>query len=129
MIHAQELRIGNCIYDVHGKVRFISHRKLSDIASNPDNHGYQDIPLTAEWLEKLGFIPDQRADWNPFRYPQMNGNSSYTLSMNCVEQWVFSIWRDDIKQSITIRILEYVHELQNLFYVLTGEELVIKEIV
>jgi hypothetical protein len=85
------------------------------------------IEITPEWLQDFGFIPDQRVGYNPFRWPQMNGNSSYFLSMNGAGQWVFSIWQDDIKQNITIRILEYVHDLQNLFFALTGEELKIKE--
>ena len=63
------------------------------------------IPLTEEWLERF--------DWNP---PKDIGV-------------LFSLTTDEIHfvAGNYYRKIEYVHQLQNLFYCLTGQELTIKE--
>ena len=64
------------------------------------------IPLTEEWLVKFGFT-----GWDL---------GYYTLLM---DRGVFFILTED-GMTIISRNVKYVHQLQNLYFALTGEELI-----
>ena len=72
------------------------------------------IPLTSEWLLKFGF---KRMN-NAYVSPHKND---------------FSLWNPKGEEEITFNDtvmcprIDYVHQLQNLYYALTGEELTIQE--
>lgn len=69
---------------------------------------YHDIPLTEEWLLKFGF---ERL---------FETGSTYSLGdFNVSDFGENGIFHYDVKQQI-----KYVHELQNLYFALTGSELV-----
>ena len=71
------------------------------------------IPLTEEWLLKLGF---KKTEWDNFNsYRLMIGNNDYTIVL-------YSDGNCEVGDIITCKI-EYVHQLQNLYFALTGEEL------
>lgn len=115
---SNELRIGNLILiayaGIEGKEWRIYPTKISDIIDiewHPDD--YRPIPLTNEWLVKLGFKwSDKYCLWtieNPLYFPL---RSDFSLVI--------------FRRGIKIKP-DYVHELQNLYFALTGEELTIKE--
>ena len=95
---ANELRIGNYVYDNLGGVLKIKGISLDSTLSH-----IKPIPLTEEWLLKFGLmsIKTELGFWN-------NGDAIY-----------FSY---GFEKSIE---LKYVHQLQNLYFALTGEELTI----
>lgn len=65
-------------------------------------------PLTEEWLEKFGLSPDWTWKINePVRGTIFQDGKAYG-------------WNHNIP-------LQYVHQLQNLYFALTGEELTIKQ--
>jgi hypothetical protein len=68
------------------------------------------IPLTEEWLIKFGFVFDG------FRYQQEINNNLWVLVKNNVYGW----YSPHIEISNGI---QNVHQLQNLYFALTGEEL------
>ena len=74
------------------------------------------IPLTEEWLVKFGF--DRVGEWIGIDFnPRMgirfyNGNSA-----EC------DITQDDKFIAFKCGFIQYVHQLQNLYFALTGEEL------
>lgn len=76
------------------------------------------IPITEEWLDKLGFrgkkVYDAIFEWRI-------GDS---LKEHCIqtdgEAFVWTHYKDGID-------IKFVHQLQNLYYALTGEELTISE--
>lgn len=77
----------------------------------------QPIPLTEEWLLKFGFQYDNDDDW--YVYESKNGISlshiiggltHYFGNQEC-------LWVDILSE------IKYVHQLQNLYFALTGEEL------
>lgn len=125
MITLQELRIGNIIesgivdgihpngvievINKNGAREFLHHLSLE-----------KPIPLTEEWLLRFGF-EKQEADTD-FKYIYRNAqcrvseNNDGFLSYWPEEMWGFSV---DI---------QYVHQLQNLNFALTGEELKVKEL-
>lgn len=77
------------------------------------------IPLTEDWLKKFGFIKEQRE----------GGEVAFCLSENDCnvivhdfgEGYLF-VW----ELSFMGRPLKYVHQLQNLYFALTGSELTTK---
>lgn len=132
MIKANDLRIGNfLIFKTYVKpettiavdselLHKIANSDLySDTYCNP-------IPLTAEWLLKFGFeFPNnQRIETGSTNYWIKNG---FTLSMG---DWGkgfhfgFEISHGCINNSVMIY---HVHQLQNLYFALKGEDLTIKE--
>ena len=79
------------------------------------------IPLTEEWLEKFGFeniYGDYHKKWDVWNY-QIEKHPSFK------EGWVFFIDIDEVASPPSVKI-RYVHQLQNLYFCLTGEELTIK---
>lgn len=71
------------------------------------------IPLTKEWLLKLGF-----GDFNGYfaRYWGKNGFEIIVWN-NYYKKYFF-----ELAKGRTI-LIDYVHQLQNLYFALTGEEL------
>jgi hypothetical protein len=71
------------------------------------------IPLTEEWLLKFGF---EKTEWDNFNsYRLIIGNNDYAIVL-------YSDGNCEVGDIITCKI-EYVHQLQNLYFALTGEEL------
>lgn len=124
---ATELRIGNLFIGYDNKVfkwsldefvMMLTDCDIDEIIKEP-------ITLTEEWLLKFGF--DQRED-----YFFLKENSKYYFFWNekdgagitTYEKVIGDIVFDEIT---IIKKLKYVHQLQNLFFALTGSELTIKE--
>lgn len=130
---AKELSIGNTVY-YHISDEIDSRKELDEIStidakdlewlSNHDDPDYKPIPLTEEWILKLGF--DKIASNHLPVYCKGNiiieDLSSIPIDMN------FSI-RLAVSTSCSygIKSINSVHELQNTYWGLTGEELTIKE--
>ena len=74
------------------------------------------IHITEEWLLKFGF---ETSAWdNHSTYRKMIGNNDYTI--------VFDEYSNTMIGDIMIKEIKYVHQLQNLYFALTGEELSVK---
>ena len=116
---ATELRIGNWVHDPNGKGadKTIRFKMISnwEVLNTAKWKPYQPIPLTHEWLEKFGFDV----------YQLKNRKRGYRNNFN-----INLFKRGDIKISYKHRQLsidlKYVHQLQNLYFALTSEELQIK---
>ena len=119
-MRAQELRILNNVLDIEGKVCQVMrvHAKgvvgLSAVDGSYkwESFSLQDdvkpIPLTEEWLERFGFVYKNGYGYK-FKYGWISRKDKY---------WSY--------YSLMIKIY-YVHQLQNLYFALTAEELTIKE--
>ena len=113
---ASELRIGNLVQSYADiiTVEYVDklllkgffHRDIIYNTSIQIKH-CKPIPLTEEWLLKFGF--EKRYE-TCFQYKNFILNDKFIMM--------------DI--DITIQ-LKYVHQLQNLYHALTGEELTIKD--
>ena len=137
-MNANELRIGNKILFIicDKEDSKLDEKKeitvdISDFEFIRDNDSlFEGIPLTEEWLLKFGFVN--------------NHEYTYTLYFNCVfgylnelefffepnEDVCITLRQKDIsekeKESIFLNKLEYAHQLQNLYFALTNEELTLK---
>jgi len=122
-----ELRIGNLIQFnnlleptritvVEGRFFFMFRDPDCEISNY-----YSPIPLTEEWLLKLGLR-------------KIPANNSYYLSAPKLKAEIhFEIFRREYvcvlycsTGSFIPRDIKFVHQLQNLYFALTGEELKIK---
>ncbi len=117
---ANELRIGNLIL-VDGEITEITGVKKSTVFFSDGFQmfiagGIEPIPLTEEWLIKFGL--NKTVD-----HP---GRKLYE------DDHIWPLWFSDKKgindfyaSRVRIRECKYVHQLQNLYFALTGEELTI----
>ena len=112
---ASELRIGN-YYNQFGNIHQVNHVIIKDLTKAPEDQLWcKPIPLTEEWLLNLGFISNPYQD----RY------ENKPLHIECDKtKGSLILWCEQLPKSIFIK---YVHQLQNLYFALTGEELTIKE--
>jgi len=125
-MEANEFRIGNWVEGVDGICQITEILKRGINVINPDDippHPYdwiEPIPLIEEWLLKLGFM--QSNNMKKF----YNGNFDWMIFVNDNE---FAFYRHDEMNGdvIYLTTIEYVHQLQNLYFALTGEELEMNE--
>lgn len=130
-MQANEIRIGNYIADSGGKVWQIDHWEYKDkVSAKPDeveflNHvlplhplteyvnELKPVALTEKWLLGFGFKQNQ---WFSMRtYKKGNFEIIGCKDENMIFN-VFVTRQDKVK-------LTSVHQLQNLYFALTGEEL------
>ena len=122
---ARDLRIGNLFQDRSGKVLrldfwdnmkpaqrvFIEGQEVHPLTE--DLEYCQPIPLTEEWLLSFGFISN----------PYMDRYEKGALHIECDKtRGYLQLWCEQLPQAISTK---YVHQLQNLFYCLFGQELTI----
>lgn len=123
-MNANELRIGNyalgplgeiAIIDVIGNLNYpeyIHGSYKSESGTFSGQNGFSGIPLTHEILEKCGFY------WNDPFYEIKNPSAAGLLKISYSEEdgYVYDFMTK----------LNYLHQLQNLYFALTGEELPVK---
>ena len=124
MIQPQELRIGNYI-EYNGEIIKLDGSLLCCYIQNELEFPLNPIPLTEEILLKFGFNEVEGERWCDM-HEEFEECDYYYLSM-------FKIYynpetdrfEDDSLSHFNVN-LKYVHQLQNLFFALTGEELTFK---
>lgn len=103
----------------HVKAETEDYYKQGDYHLNIEN--VQPIPLTEEWLLKFGFEKVIHAYVMGIHNRIFSGLMKFQFD-RLLQMWVFSVGKyKDITR------IEYVHQLQNLYFALTGDELEIKE--
>ena len=128
MIQANELMLGNWViyenklFPYNEPIPFqVSLSTFHDLHLMVSHKGHiAGIPITDDWLVKLGF--EKNIILNPKQFQDFyyiacwnNHNEVVALDYDCYETTVIA---KDIK---------YVHQLQNLYKLLTGQELTIKQ--
>lgn len=124
MINVRELRIANLLYDLNGRIFAVTSEDF--IGAN----SYSPIPITEEWLLKFGMI--QESSWcgdDGYWYRSYAINeTSELLGIDCnTVNRTFSFSYDHGGLGDNEVQIKYVHQLQNLYFALTGNELILKE--
>ncbi len=134
---ASELRIGNKIisYGSVTTVESVSNKGINTTASdNGKPYGmhsstiewdeFEPIPLTEEWLLKMKFIKYGGSSTGIGYYSTTIKNSITRLE-NYLEVWTgkYPVFHVRVGEVGYTNKIEYVHQLQNLYFALTGEEL------
>jgi len=125
MIQANELRIGNLVY-LNDKCKIWEIMDGFDIDEMTNNTSVDPILLNEELLLKLGFKQAVGKWGNDFHILEKDG----FICMFTIEHWTDT--KEDskfknhwhCKYQLNGNKLKYVHEVQNLFFSLCGEELV-----
>ncbi len=128
---ANELRIGNyvnhnsetiqiqSIISTISAVNMIFYEISGDRNSEIGLENIQPIPLTEEWLLKFGFKESNATGYN----------GCYNVGLGYYVQFManaVTLFKEtDDNKLILLTGFEYVHQLQNLYFALTGEELTI----
>lgn len=124
MIKASELRVGNLVKWEDQNVSVLELKRLGvELGYYKDSIGFlrnykdvQPIPLTEEWLLKFGL------EWSGKGAQWLTKFTPCGKALVYIEEHYFKFC------GITIEIqIKYVHQLQNLYFALTGEELTIKQ--
>jgi len=116
-MNANELRIGNYILD--GKdVWEVDNATIFTMVDHDEEWHYKPIPLTEEWLVRFGF--------NDYK-------DRFSLTNGCCDD---DFWIEIVEEIKGVREkmfclrysklnlhIEHVHQLQNLYFALTGQEL------
>ena len=123
MIKNTEVRIGNFVYDVDKDIhREILEINRSHVFFKGGGCGLFEtmtpIELTEEWLIKFGFLINRQT-----KEENDIWRCNWTEGHFEVEQIIgFYLWDNSCYGTE----IKYVHQLQNLYFALTGEELEIK---
>ena len=119
-MEAKNFRIGNLvkyedrIFRIHSLAEELPTLDTTEFGIGVvDWNNLKSIELTEEWLINLGFEQDTDIS---YRWYHINGSLAYDLDDNCIR--IDDTWEFGKRQ--------YVHELQNLFFALTNEELQFK---
>ena len=116
---ANELRIGNWVMGDLKKPYQFELSDFSDWYNEHNSHEFGNyiypIPLTEEWLLKFGF------EYDTITYYK----NELMLSIN---KGYYNVWYHTLTHGRLFIEMKYVHQLQNLYFALTGEELTIHEI-
>ncbi|AQW96674.1 hypothetical protein BBD31_01625 [Elizabethkingia anophelis] len=124
-MEAKELRIGNYLHDRNGNLCKVIELRQDGIYAPAIGKATTGLPnkpieLTEEWFLKLGF------ESNNVSYKINNDKFVFELyfydawNLNYVEKVKFG------NDSVELSGYWKIHELQNLYFALTGEELTIK---
>jgi len=115
---AKHYRVGNFIK--FGELRHrVTHHDIrnlyeSELINKVPSSSYSDIPLTEDWLLKIGFE----------KINHIHGYSFYSLSKSKKNKCHIDIYDTKTKcMGYSVNHCEYVHQLQNLFFAITGTEL------
>lgn len=140
---ATELRIGNWVKNKHRTEPYQVWPQFFAQCFFTDKHPYdltkelsfvEPIPLTEEWLVKLGFFKSPISyEIDISVFPQLEYKTlgvdihkGIFIRQGDIEESrilddVVSVWNIDVQGPI------HVHQLQNLYFALTGEELTPKD--
>jgi hypothetical protein len=117
-----ELRIGNLIQVPFGDdtwVRSVDTINYDSIMTENGRfcfeHEYDFAPITEEWLKKFGFEEDGQ-HWYFFRTKDRFTDIGYSYSL---EKKILQF--DELEVP-----MQYLHQIQNIYFSLTGQELKIK---
>ena len=131
---ATELRVNNYVKLVFpdGEITAIVEGiKWNSLALNIDGRigwhdstGIKPIPLTEQWLLGFGFEDEGGDD-----YVVTKGEHTLLLTVqkDSVRVYLISLYGTCSSEYIFLKDILYVHQLQNLYFALMQEELILKE--
>jgi hypothetical protein len=126
MTKSNELRIGNWVLN-YGQYVCVEADDIVDCHHQPES--YDPIPLTPEILEKAGF---KKNYWNNSFYPGRFSLSLFEMhnykgdaffEYDSIDNILMLLSSDGGDTSTVIEKIQFLHQLQNLYFAITGEEL------
>jgi hypothetical protein len=134
---ANEIRIGNSINNGIEDIiiDYVFHEEVSDTwqvcwndkCSTEFLEDCEPIPLTEDWLIKLGFDLDETKGFDRGESLRVFSISNFHIA---IDNGVFYLWieiDEDNWYNLKLKRIDFIHQLQNLYFALTGEELTINQ--
>jgi hypothetical protein len=125
MIKPQDLRIGNLVIDCQ-EVKTINKDHFYEDEYCNNLQGVYPIPLTKEWLVRLGFEKRKRFDKVKHGESVFTWNKGYDFILNLEKFDNEDSFCVCFKYQNTTMFIRSVNQLQNLYFSLTNKELTIK---
>jgi hypothetical protein len=126
IMQANELRIGNWVL-MQNTMEDYYPMPIEDGCQISGGDKYEPIPLTPEILEKCGFesdawdeMPDETTSYT---LPVFDDRGDYYASAVLRSKYPFTSVIVDAQEYKVSRQYNYLHQLQNLYFALTGQEL------
>lgn len=134
-MEANTLRIGNYLqYKNTQDIAIVEliHKKHFDCRDEfgffTPNANYESIPISEDFLIKLGFVECEGKFGTYYKCSKLDGFRIWLHEDENVTLW--QVGRKEYDNDTTTFIsadLKFIHRLQNLYNILTGEELTIKD--
>lgn len=129
-MEVSELRIGNIVDTAVGLIRVAEIPLKSNPLYNPK--ALHPIPISEEWLIRLGFESHKPGFFRIKIHKEQNRFLETDLSFKSFWDFIIVVEHPPRYKTedteLWIRAIESVHQLQNLFFTLTGEELIVKDL-
>lgn len=124
---ANELRIGNLFKNAIGKILPIKDYEFRHLTSK--HIDYKAIPITEEMLLKLGFNKEYKNGWIGIDVKHESGmTTDFVLAEpNKMGEW--QTYYAFVYDGYRFVKIEYIHELQNLFFAITKKELMCSDVI
>lgn len=140
----EELRIGNIVFIDYGGVDDVPEYRVDaklilEMVKNPEFINVKGIELTEERLLKCGFIKKEftdgsqyleidKTDYNKFGNPIHTNTETwkcYRLQL-FKDEWYFGVYKDPTSNQYFVqKKIYFFHKLQNIYFELADEELII----
>ena len=123
-MNINELRVGNfvkCDRYPSKSYKIGLYDFATYLQTSPDD--YKPIPLTEEWMLKFGFVYKKNDKSNT--YTLQNFRFNFVVDGKFKGKTFLSYVNTLSFENVNCR--KYVHQLQNLYFALTGEELIIQK--
>jgi hypothetical protein len=131
---ANELRIGNFImYSDIKKIFDVNLWFFAELKTKVSwINDFEPIPLTEEWLEKFGF---ELKDYESFEAENEIHDYEIVMTYDKEKKYSIDYWKESEycqlcffdenyeNRKLINGFVQYVHQLQNIYFALTGEEL------
>jgi hypothetical protein len=111
---AKELRIGNWCSDCEGCNYQVTALSILNMVNFSNGYNPCSIPLTEEWLVKFGF------EDNNYTFDLMANRKKLSFG------WYARVVSSGVRRGFSMgkyKHIKHVHQLQNLYFALTGKEL------
>ena len=123
---AQELRIGNWILNGINEEFQTNGETINNFDAGQALLGaFKPIPLTEEWLVKFGFVCKLNDPEFLVYVKKIDERLSIRIiiTLNEIHIHYCRDWGTSDYSHMFINVIKHVHQLQNLYFALTGEEL------
>ena len=151
MVYPEEIRVGNFVqYNPYGvdegteiiplqieaifaRIGIEGYYYLNDGFENTYTYASVDpITITPEWLERLGFfLASDCDDADMIIYQADEWGSKFMNIVPVGDYYSVSLHEELLhtnEATVNLAHIKYIHQLQNLFFALTGQELTVKEL-
>lgn len=128
----KELRLGNLVFDSLGNAHRVNGLDIMKMSEYGHDDGLSPIPLSKEVLEKCGFVEHAIKVGGAILNTTMIGHRLGNMILYHVrsnarsEDWFWEVEYNPFdfeERTCIVERVDYLHQLQNLIFCLTGREL------